>query len=61
MRLEFFLIGVGYIAVLTGALAQLFVRSMHAEVDAKANVGQRIDGLSAEIAALRDEIHGLQR
>jgi hypothetical protein len=52
---------VGYIAVLTGAVAQLFIRAMHADVDAKADVGGRIDGLTAEIAALREVIYGLQR
>jgi voltage-gated potassium channel len=54
-------VGVGYIAVLTGAIAQLFIRAMHADVNAKADVGDRIDGLSAEIAALRVTIQGLQR
>jgi voltage-gated potassium channel len=54
-------VGVGYIAVLTGAIAQLFIRAMHAEVSAKADVGDRIDGLTAEIAALREAIQGLQR
>ena len=53
-------VGVGYIAVLTGAIAQLFVRAMHAEVNAEADLGGRIDGLSAEIASLREVIHGLQ-
>ena len=52
------LVGVGYIAVLTGAMAQLFIKAMHAEVEAEADVAQRVDDLRAEIAALRDEIHG---
>jgi voltage-gated potassium channel len=53
-------VGVGYIAVLTGAIAQLFIRAMHAEVNAEADLGRRIDGLSQEIASLREVIQGLQ-
>jgi voltage-gated potassium channel len=53
-------VGVGYIAVLTGAIAQLFIRAMHAEVNAEADLGRRIDGLSQEIASLREVIQGRQ-
>lgn len=54
------LVGVGYIAVLTGAISQLFIRAMHAEVDVTAGVGTRIDHLTDEIASLREEIRQLQ-
>ena len=53
-------VGVGYIAVLTGAISQLFIRAMHAEVDVTAGVGKRIDNLSDEIASLREEIRQLR-
>jgi voltage-gated potassium channel len=53
-------VGVGYIAVLTGAIAQLFIRAMHAEVNAEADLGRRIDALSTEIASLREAIQGRQ-
>jgi voltage-gated potassium channel len=52
-------LGVGYVAVLTGALTQFFVRAMHAEVDEGADLGTRIDALSREIASLRDDIRRL--
>ena len=55
------LIGVGYIAVLTGAVAQLFIRALHAEANAEASVERRIEGLTTEIAALREAIRTLQR
>jgi voltage-gated potassium channel len=55
------LVGVGYIAVLTGAMAQLFIRAMQSEVEAEADVGRRVDDLRAEIAMLREEIHALRR
>jgi voltage-gated potassium channel len=53
------LVGVGYIAVLTGAMAQLFIRAMHAESDPNRELVKRIDGLSGEITSLRDEVRQL--
>ena len=54
-------IGVGYIAILTGAMAQFFIKIMGAEVDASSEAAHRLDSLTAEVAALREEIRRLQR
>ncbi len=50
------LVGVGYIAILTGAMAQLFIKAMHAEVDSSGDLTQGIESLRAEIRALREEV-----
>ncbi len=53
------LVGVGYIAVLTGAVAQFFIKGLHADADASEDVGQQIHGLRVEMRALREEIQRL--
>lgn len=55
------LVGVGYVAVLTGAIAQLFITALHAEMRAEADLAQVVQGLRADIAALREEIRAQQR
>ena len=54
-------LGIGYVAVLTGALTQFFVRVMSTEVEGSDDVNNRIDGLRDEIALLRDAIRALPR
>jgi voltage-gated potassium channel len=54
-------LGVGYVAVLTGALTQFILRVMSAEVESTDDVSKRIDGLRDEIALLRDDIRALPR
>jgi voltage-gated potassium channel len=53
-------LGVGYVAVLTGALTQFFVRVMNAEAGSSEDVSKRIDVLTAEITSLRDDIRALR-
>ncbi len=52
-------LGVGYVAVLTGALTQFFVRAMAAESEGTDDVGKRIDALTTAVDLLRDEIRAL--